>query len=110
MEIIRNIGQQPTVKKQSSPADLIAVLRSDPEAMAGFMIANNPGIVNATLRQMGYDKLAFAPDNDVLAHQLQTFINTGNWGDFNTVIDKFKLKTYGQHPDFIKLFNQTFNK
>lgn len=108
MIVVRDIAQKVVAKKQVSPGDQVAFMRQDPEAMAAFMIANNPGSVNATLRAMGYDKLGFAPNTSVLAHQLQTFINTGNWGDLNEVISKFILKTEGLHPDFINLYNKTF--
>jgi hypothetical protein len=108
MIVIRDIAQQVKAKKQITAQDKIAFMRQDPEAMAAFMIANNPGSVNATLRAMGYDKLAFAPNTSVLAQQLQTFINTGNWSDLNTVISKFILKEDGLNPDFVNLYKQTF--
>lgn len=106
MQIVRNIGERQVEKPKVAPGDFMRLLRQDPEIMAAFMIKNNPGSVNATLRLMGYDKLGFAPDVNVLAKQLQTFIDTQNWEDLNQVINKFSLKTDGLDRDFITLFNQ----
>lgn len=106
MIVVRDIAQKVIQKKPITDADKIAFITSDPEAMAAFMIANNAGSVNAILRGMGYDKLSFAPNNSVLAQQMQTFINTGNWSDFNEVVRRFIIKKEGLTPEFINLFNQ----
>lgn len=77
------------------------LIRHNPEALAAFMIANNPGNVNFTLRDLGYDNLGFEPKKESLIRQLQIFITQKNNEDFNEVVKNFKINTNGLLPEFI---------
>lgn len=67
------------------------LIANDSEALAAFMIDNNPGAVNNALRKMGYSHLGFKPDRAAITRQLQIFIDRKNSEDFKEVLKNFKV-------------------
>lgn len=88
------------------------LVRNNPAALAAFMIDNNPGSVNMTLRQLGYDHLKFEPDKKALARQLAIFIDRPdqeNLKSFEAVKNNFILKSDGLPTEYVKELYAQFN-
>ena len=68
------------------------LLKNHMPSLSAFMIENNPGSVNYTLRNvLGYNHLGFAPNQKALARQMEIFIESGNKNDFNQVVRNFQI-------------------
>ena len=84
-------------------------IRNNAEALAAFMVANNPGNVNFTLRKLGY-VLGFEPKKEALIRQLQIFINQKNREDFLEVVKNFQISHSNLSPEFITELQTQFLK
>lgn len=71
------------------------LIKNDAESLAAFMLANNPGSVNFTLRKMGYSHLGFEPNINALTRQLQILIDRGTTNDFNEVVKNYQINANG---------------
>lgn len=81
----------------------------DPFALFAFMIDNNPGPVNMTLRQMGYNHLGFAPDKKAIGAQVEILINRGEVEALSQITKNWILKPEGLTPSFINAFQSAIN-
>lgn len=84
-----------------SNAERAYLIRNDVNALAAFMIDNNPGSVNLSLRKLGYDRLKFEPNKKALTKQLQIFLDSGNLEDFKFVVERFNFIPDGLPVEFV---------
>ena len=92
-----------------SPAENVAFIRSNPEALAAFMIENNPGNVNQTLRKLGYNHLGYIPNKVALARQMQIFIDKADVKLIKEIMDNFNLNRSVLTPEFLVEFDKVFS-
>jgi hypothetical protein len=78
-----------------SDSERAYLIAHNPYALAAFMVDNNPGSVNLTLRKLGYNHLGFTPDKKALARQLEIFIERGNTDDLHAVLKNFNVMPNG---------------
>jgi hypothetical protein len=92
---LQEIKDKAAAGEALTPLERAYFIQHDAAALAAFMIANNPGNVNHSLRQMGYDHLGFEPKPQALAAQLDKFIQRKDHQAFGQVINGFHLITDG---------------
>jgi hypothetical protein len=89
--------------------EYIFVVQNSDKALWGFMISNNPGNINNTLRhKLGYSELGFNPNPTAIAAQIDMMIKKGEADEIDLVIKNFRLNTDGLDASFINEFNQLF--
>lgn len=101
------------IAKQNSGTPLTAeetafLINNDLPAMAAFMLANNPGSVNLTLRQMGYNHLGFEPNIEALKAQMALLIDMRKADELEQVIKNFTVRAETITPDLaaaLKAYN-----
>lgn len=73
------------------------IIANDPEALAAFMIKNNPGSVNLSLRNLGYT-VGFAPVEKNLVKQLQIILDQKHAEDFEYIVKNYNIDLNKIHP------------
>ncbi len=91
-----------------SPAENVAYIRGDSEALLAFLIENNPGNVNQTLRKLGYSHLGYLPNKTALSRQLQIFVDKNDVNSINEILNNFNLNRSLLTPEFLKEFDKVF--
>jgi hypothetical protein len=94
---------------QVSDNERAYLITHDPYALAAFMIENNAGSVNLTLRQMGYDHLKFVPDAKALATQLGILIENKDTQALEAITKNFVVRSNGLTTSFIEALNNQLN-
>lgn len=92
--------------KKVTTEEYLALLQGNEEAQFAFMISNNPGNVNNTLRhQLNYVELGFNPDPIAISAQIQMMLNNNERAELELVKHNFKLNPAGLDPQFINALN-----
>lgn len=95
-----------------SNEEYLYLLEKNPNAFWGFLITNNPGNINNTLRhelQEPYTELGFYPDKQKLARIIEMILQKGEQSELNEVLSRFELKTEGLTPEFVEAFKLKFS-
>lgn len=98
-------------KMEVSDAEKAFLIKNDPHVLGAFMIENNPGSVNFTLRSLGYD-LPFTPNAKALGRQLDILINRADTvaiKDFTSVVKNFNVRQNGLSPELLNELTKQFN-
>lgn len=93
-------------------AEKAFLIRNNPYALAAFMIDNNAGAVNYSLKLQGYDHLGFEPNKTALARQLTILLDRGTNEDlstFNQVVKEFNVMPDNLSEEFIREITAQFN-
>lgn len=72
-------------------------IANDPELLSAFMIKNNAGSVNLSLRNLGY-KVEFKPNESNLVRQIQIILDQKHSQDFEYIVRNFKIDLNKIHP------------
>jgi len=92
-------------------SDYLELLRHDKHTFWAFLISNNPGNVNDTLRhKLGYIELGFNPDQKAIARIIEIMIARQEVGELEQVLKNFALKTDGLTPEFINALQTEFTR
>lgn len=94
---------------QVSDNERAYLIANNPYALAAFMIENNPGSVNLTLRQMGYDHLGFVPNPKALSAQLELLIENHDTQALAAITKAFQLRSNGLTTSFVQALQNQFN-
>lgn len=94
---------------QVSDNDRAFLIANNPYALAAFMIENNPGSVNLSLRQMGYDHLGFEPKPAALSAQLELLIDNKDEQALKTIFKQFTIRSNGLTESFLTSLNNQLN-
>jgi hypothetical protein len=85
-----------------STDEYLFLLKHSEAAQLAFMVSNNPGNVNNTLRhQLGYIELGFNPNPVAISAQLEMMLSKGERAELDTVKANFQLIEKGLDPAFI---------
>lgn len=98
----QEIAARLKVGNQVTDAEKAFLLHNDIHALSAFMIDNNPGSVNMTLRQMGYDHLGFTPNPKALAQQIGMLIERKDVPALNTIVQNFEMTDKNVTPGFLR--------
>jgi hypothetical protein len=90
-------------------AERAFLIAENPYALAGFLIENNPGSVNYSLKQMGYTHLGFEPNKKQLARQLEILIERQDIEAMAYICKNFVLITDNLPQEFINELSKKFN-
>jgi hypothetical protein len=96
-------------KMALSESETAFFIRNHPHALANFMLDNNAGSVNMSLRKLGYDHLGFAPDKKAIARQLDIIINQGHNSDFLQIQKEFHIDTTKLPLSLLNEIQKQFN-
>jgi hypothetical protein len=91
-----------------SAAENVAFLRNSVPAMIAFMIENNAGNVNQTLRRLGYNHLGYMPNPVALVRQMQIFLDKNDVESVREVMKNFNVNRSLLTPEFLKEFDKSF--
>jgi hypothetical protein len=73
-------------------AEQAFIIGNHPAAFWAFLVANNPGNLNDTLRTyLGYKTLSFQPDGKTISRIITTLIEKGDTNALNTLLHYFKF-------------------
>jgi hypothetical protein len=98
-------------KMPVSVDERVFLISNDAESLGAFMVANNIGSVNLSLRKLGY-KTDFEPKVENVVRQLQIIIDQKHEQDFNYILDNYKIdldKISIEDKEFLQKLIQTFN-
>ena len=88
----------------------VFLISNDAESLGAFMVANNIGSVNLSLRKLGY-KTDFEPKVENVVRQLQIIIDQKHEEDFNYILNNFKIdldRISIEDKEFITRLLETF--
>lgn len=87
--------------------EYLHLLKNNIVALWGFMISNNPGNINNTLRhQLGYIELGFNPNPLAIGKQIEMLYDKNEADEIATIKKSFILNEKGLEPGFINEFNK----
>jgi hypothetical protein len=92
-----------------SDAERAYFIKGNIEGLCAFMVENNPGSVNFTLRKLGYSHLGFEPDKTAIVRQLQIFVDRKNTEDLDEVIKNFKVDESNISPSLLSELKKQFS-
>lgn len=86
--------QELLIKKQHgkplTEQETAFMIRNYSPYQAAFMIENNPGNVNLTLKKMGFD-MPITPDKKLLARQMEIFLERGHSKEWTNIVNNFHV-------------------
>lgn len=94
--------------------ELVCLLEHDKPARFDFMVLNNPGNVNETLKyKLGDETLPFLPDPKAIQAHVDILIKKGDDKSLDIIERYFKVSqknvTTADDAELIKLLNKHFN-
>lgn len=91
--------------------EYLFLIANDNSAFWAFLISNNAGNINNTLRhQLGYIELGFEPSPKALARIIETLLIKGEKAELEKVMQNFVLDTRGLDSEFVQKFTNHFSK
>jgi hypothetical protein len=108
---ISEIKQRVINKLPVTTEQYLELLRNDEPTFWAFLISNNPGNINNTLRHRlkePYTELGFEPNQAALARTIEMIIQQGNEPELMEVLRYFELKPEGLDPVFVEVFTAEF--
>lgn len=110
-ELSIEIEKKVRAKQPVTVDEYLYLLNQSQQAFWAFLISNNPGNVNDTLRHKlaaPYTELGFNPDKVKLARIIEMIMQKNDESELMEVLKNFELKTEGLDEEFIKKFTQDY--
>ena len=109
---VREIKNKLLQKQNLSDKERAFLIANDIEALSAFMIKNNLGSVNLSLKKLGYTT-TFVPNEANVTRQIQIILNQSHKQDFKYILDNFKIdlsKIHSSDKNFIQELSILFKK
>lgn len=90
--------------------ELIYLFKNNNAALWAFLIQNNPGNINGTLKyKLAYSELGFDPNPEAIAKIINMALQRGEQNELIYVLDQFELKTENLDPNFVAALQTAFS-
>lgn len=112
MEITKDIHDRLKKKQPVTEQEFVSFLQANKHALFAYLIENNAGNINDTLRhKLGYRfELGFAPDKVKIASIINKLIDKDDKNELHAVLSNFKLNEKNLTPELIHELKSAFNE
>lgn len=100
---LKDIEARYHAKKRLTEDEYLHLLQNNGSAKWAFLIRNNAGNINHTLRHiLGYTELGFYPNEIAIAKQISMMRERNEIAELQKVLSNFVLIEKGYSPSFIQ--------